>query len=303
MIFLYANSLQIICADYYRGKHDFYDMNFINIWFWVTALVVLIVLLLIRVDFIDFLYRFFFIYALLSFIINWMIILRSKDFKKNLISNFKESLKISSYKLNWDFYKYGVLRLPNGFFLAAIFSVPIIVASSSMSLTTAAYIGIIIAIVRMVQLLGMPFNLIFLPKFSYYKSAKNDEIIRYNSKVVVEFIFTLPLVVGLLVYFVSPEMIFFWFGSKYTIVVKYLEYISPLIGLLIGYILIRGILDGLYAFPYSNIITFCSFISVGILLLLSSIYSWGLLGLTISFGSGMFFLGIISMYILSLIHI
>lgn len=298
LLFLYANSFQIICIGYYRGYQDFVSMNLISIYFWIESLVVLTVYFFVAKNFVSFLSLYFIVYAVVSFVINWINILKNKNFGSTILLFFKKGFKISNYKVDAKFLKYGIVRLPTGFFLAGLFFIPVATASSSISLKTAAYIGIIVSIVRMIQLLGVPFNLIFLPKFSYYQSQNNKEFIKYYSQIVLEYIFTFPFIVGLLIFFLSNEIILLWFGSKYLIVVKYLILVGPFIGLFLGYVLIRGILDGLSEFPYSNVITFNGVVCVGILSLLTIVFSWDLLGLVIAFGVGITVLGISSIYIL-----
>lgn len=298
LIFLYSSSFQVICSGYHRGKHDYFMMNLINLLFWLVGLITLSIMLFEIESYLDFLGLFFVTYAFLNFLINWIIILRKGYVRKTLASHFKKIIKISNYTRDKEFVRYGVSRLPHGFFLALIFLIPIVAASSFMSLKAAAYIGIIVTIIRMIQMFGVPFNLIFLPKFSYFKSKNDEDLIQHYSQIVLEYIFTFPILIGFLIYFMSPEIIFLWFGNKYTLVIDYLKFIGPLTGLLLGYILIRGILDGIYDFPYSNIITFSGVIGVGTLSSLSIIHSWDLLGLTISFGAGIVILGVSSIYIL-----
>ncbi|MCK4447356.1 MAG: oligosaccharide flippase family protein [Candidatus Marinimicrobia bacterium] len=298
IVFLYVSSFQSVCINYFRGKHNFLYMNIINIVYWILSLIVLAFPCLYRDNYIVIIRRFFLLYAILDFIYLWATILFDKNFRYSFLNNLRKNFRNSYYKTEKEFFKYGIVRLPNGFFLSAIFTIPVIVASSKISLNTAAYIGIIITIVRMVQLLGDPFNLLFLPKFSYFKAKNNKKLIHSSSQMVLEYIFTFPIIIGVIIYFLSPEIVTLWFGDKYSVVIKYLQLLSPFTGLLIGYILIRGILDGLYAFPYTNIITFCGFLGTGLVSILTIKFNWDLLGLTLSVGIGIVFLGISSIYFL-----
>jgi len=299
IIFLYSNCFQLICSGYYRGKHDFLLMNIINLLFLVFALLPLILFFNQNLSTIEFLKYYYLIYGILAFVVNFIIIV----FKENLIkSTHILSVKFYCKKFvdeYYKFFKYSFQRLPNSFLLSLIFFIPISVASSSISLKVAAYIGIIISIFRMAQVFVIPFNQIFLPKFSYYRSMNQDELIKHRSAIVIQFIFTLPLLCSLFAYFIAPEIIYFWFGDKYSIVYHYLKIISSSMFLFMGYVLIRGILDGLYEFPYTNIISLFGAVVTTGLSVLTVIYSWGLGGLTIAFGFGLISLGVTSIFIIS----
>lgn len=298
VIFLYANSFHILCIGYFRGKQKFLIMNIINILFWSGSLIVLTIKYFIFGNFVHFLYYYFVVYALLAFAMNWVMLLKYGEMELNLFPYIRNALKVNNYQNEKSFFQYGIFRLPTGFFLASLFFIPIVSASSSISLKTAAYIGIIVSILRMLQLLGYPFNLIFLPKFSSFQANDDHISIRKNSQIVVDYIFSFPLLVGVLMSFFAREVILLWFGAKYSVVVPYLMLLGPLIGLFLGYVLIRGILDGLTDFPYSNIITFLGMFAVGLVSLLTLLFSWNLLGLTMALNFGVLVLGISSLYIL-----
>jgi len=298
VIFLYANSFHILCIGYFRGKQNFLIMNIINVLFWFGSLVVIVIKYFIFGNFVHFLYYYFVIYALLAFIMNWVMLLKHGELELNLLPYIQNALRINNYQSEKSFFKYGIFRLPTGFFLASLFFIPIVSASSTISLKTAAYIGIIVAILRMLQLLGYPFNLIFLPKFSSFQANDDQKSIQKNSQIVIDYIFSFPLIIGVLISFFAREVILLWFGAKYSVVVPYLMLLGPLVGLFLGYVLIRGILDGLTDFPYSNIITFFGMFAVGFVSLLTLLLSWNLLGLTMALNFGVLVLGVSSIYIL-----
>jgi O-antigen/teichoic acid export membrane protein len=107
------------------------------------------------------------------------------------------------------------------------------------------------------------------------------------------------MIFGALCYFFSPEIIQTWFGPQYIIVVDYLKYVLPGVGLLIGYVLLRGILDGLYLKAYTNLITLFGFLVTVLLSLLSALFKVGLLGLSISLAVGTSTLGLFSLLLIS----
>ena len=129
-------------------------------------------------------------------------------------------------------------------------------------------------------------------------SENNKEAIKYYSQLIVEFFFSLPMLVSLLVYFMSHEIIVLWFGIKYSSVSTYLMIATPAIGFYLIYVLIRGILDGIYEFPYSIYITSIGCMATIIGLIYSVLSINNLMGITLAFAAGLIILGISSLFIL-----
>ena len=299
IIFLHSNSFQILCEGYFRGHHNFNKGNSVTFLFWITSLITLVVFLFSSSDVKKILYYYFLIYAIISYFINILLLILDGKFRSNIKLSAVKSFNLNIFKVERNFFNFGISRLPTGFLLSAVFFIPLLVASSSISLEVAASIGIIVSIIRMMQVVVYPFNLIFIPKFSLYKATNNKEVIYKNSKMVLEFIFTYPFLLGLFIYFLSPEVIMLWFGGKYMEVVLYLSIVGMFIGFFLSYILIRGILDGLIEYPYSNIITLSGALATGIISLMTLYFSWKLLGLSISIVVGILIMGIMSIIVLA----
>jgi len=297
ILFLLANSYIVLCQNYFRGKQQFIFMNVVNILFWVFALVIVFIPFL-RTTTIQFLVRYFWVHSVISIFIVFLFIVLPKKPSGMKLEGLRHGMSFKYYMYSKDFFKYGISRLPSSLLLAGIFTLPILIASSSISLTVTAYIGIIVSIIRMAQIFMQPFNLIFLPKFAEYQAFGNRDLIRKNSQSVLEYTFSVPFIFGLLVAFFSREIILLWFGEKYSIVIPYLTYLSPTIGLLFSFILLHGILDGLFEKPYANIITVVAFLIELALLVAALIFKWNLLGLTIGIGAGISVLGLMTILIL-----
>jgi O-antigen/teichoic acid export membrane protein len=296
ILFLFSNSCQVLCIGYFRGKQNFRVMNLVNIVFWIVAIFALLILYIFPDDYVEFLFHYFLAYSIAAFIINGIFIGGDKHFQSQITKPFFN--KLGSKVLNKKFFNYGISRIPNNFFFGAVFFIPIIFASNSFSLKMAAYIGVIISIVRILQLIGLPFNMLFVPKFSAFQAQSNDEIIRKHSQLVLEFILTLPFWIGIFFSLFARELVLMWFGEKYEIIIPHLQWLGPISGFLIGFVLIRGVLDGFSDYPYINIITLLAVGMVLALSLLAKFLSWNLTGLTLSFGAGLLVLGISSIYIL-----
>lgn len=296
LLFLFASSFQVLCVGLFRGLHDFIIMNFVNIIYWIEAIIVLLSIMYFKKSTLDILTTFLFIYSIISIVTNCLIVLfrkvkfRPLEYLREIFSNSVKGILASR------FLKYGFNRLPSGFFIAGIFFIPVFAASSSISLKTAAFIGIIVSIMRMVQLLGIPFNLLFLPKFSSLQSTGDSHVIRKHSQMVLNYIFTLPLIFGAFISFLSREIIIIWFGSSYEVVVPYMQIAGLFLVFFLSYILIRGILDGISNYPFVNIITLVSFIIIALTSALVVILSYNLIGLTLALCISLFSLGILSIY-------
>ncbi len=298
MIFIYVTGFHFISIGYFRGRQEYSLMNLLYILYWAAALFGLLLLLVFPNNYIQFIIIYLYFNSVLIFFGNLLILKKRTDLfiSMNLvIKSIKEGVDKNHIRQLRDF---GLKRLPQGIFFAAIFFLPMIVTSNNLSLKEAAYIGIVISIIRLLQITVNPFNQLFVPKFSQFISENNKEAIKYYSQLIIEFFFSLPMLIGLLVYFMSHEIIVLWFGQKYSTVSAYLMIATPAIGFFLIYILIRGILDGIYEFPYSIYITSIGCMATIIGLIYSVLSINNLMGITLAFAVGLMSLGISSLFIL-----
>jgi len=196
-----------------------------------------------------------------------------------------------------EFTLFGLKRIPSVFFYSSIFSLPVLVASNEYSLKQAAYIGIIISITRLIEMIGQPFNTLFVPSFASLKLNKSETDIKYYSKLIFEILIGFPLISGAFLVLFSNEIIFIWFGDKYLPVTRFLSIVAPSIGFLLMYVVIRGILDGLYARPYNNLITVISGAIIIIFSLLVILFSLDIFVLIFGLFLSLLSLGLMSMVI------
>lgn len=297
--FLLSESIFVICIGYLRGRQQFIRMNVLSMIFWVISIATICLPYINQKRDVEFIYDYLFLTSGITIVMCiLMVISDNRTFKflqhpQNLIVNKNQIPD------DLEFIKYGATRLPAGFLNSLIFYIPIFIATTMLSLKIAAYIGILIAIVRLVQVIGQPFNMLFIPKFASYVAGDNSEVIRKNSELVLEYCLTFPILLGIIISFFSNEVILLWFGEKYIFLKNYLFYLAPTTGFLIIFLLIRGVIDGLFSFPYSNIITS---IAAGACLIVSIVLTacgFSLAGLTLSVGLSLFILGAISIYIIA----
>ncbi len=273
-------------------------MNVITTIFWLLALIVIFILKIQIDNEIEYITNYLYIFSILTTIVIMGVILLNTRIKDNLFNVIKFMFVQRNYLSDREFFIYGISRFPAGFLFASIFFIPVFTASSLISLKVAAYVGILVSVIRLVQMIGQPFNVILLPKFAEYKSYGNHKQIKENCQIVIEYCLTIPFFIGMITTLFAPEIIRLWFGEKYSIISSHLTYLSPSIGFLLVFVIIKGILDGIYSFPYSNYIGLFGGISTLIVVLLSVFYNWELEGLVASLFVGNFMLGITSLYIL-----
>ncbi|MAJ44017.1 MAG: hypothetical protein CMF96_04615 [Candidatus Marinimicrobia bacterium] len=287
IIFLLVNIFHNLVYNYFRGKQDYKLMNFINIIFGLSGIISLIFLILpinIGNNYVSY---FYFLYSFILFSFDFLFIIKSLYFN-NIIHNSKPK----KTKINKIFLKYGISRIPSGLFIALIFTMPILINSN---LESAASIGIVLSLCKIIQMLVFPFNVILVPEIS--KLVKNNHDIEINKYIQFSFeiIFSLLFLIGISLYFFIPELIIIAFGENYTSIISPLKIILPFIGIYLGYIILRGIIDGLYNKPYINII---NSVSAGTLFLLIYFAKTSVYWIVISFGFSIVLLGINSILFL-----
>ncbi len=290
-LFMFSNCFQILVTGFFRGKHNFKKMNLsmLLIFGIQVALLLFSFALNIKLSIPNFLY----LSSFFIFLIYFLLFIRDFHVSKIKYIDIKTNIKLNS-----EFMRYGIHRIPNGFFLGGIYSIPVIFTTNFISIKQAAYVGVIVSIFRMLQQVGYPLNMLFVPKFSKHLFDNNLVIIKKQIEAILDMLFTFPILIGAFLSFLAPELILFWFGEKYMIIVPYLVYFSPAVILILAYILIRGILDGLYTFPYSNVITFSGFFTTIFILILTYFLKLDLPGIIASFIIGISICGVVSIYII-----
>jgi O-antigen/teichoic acid export membrane protein len=186
-------------------------------------------------------------------------------------------------------FSYSLSRIPSGFFLALTFGIPVFVASRRISLVAAGYVGIAVAIVRLMEVFATPFNLLFLPKFAEIKKRNDPQEISAKTSVVIDFIITaLPLFV-VIAYGLSKYIVIGFFDGKYAAAIPSVSMIILFSAFYVAYVLIRGILDGLLSFPYVNVICLSGFLVTA---LFCFAYGQTIGALSIGLGLGLLTMGI-----------
>jgi O-antigen/teichoic acid export membrane protein len=206
------------------------------------------------------------------------------------LSKIKEKLQLTK-----QFFSYSLSRIPSGIFLALIFGIPVFVASHKISVMEAGYIGIAISTVRLIQIFATPFNLLFLPKFGEIKRRNNSKEINQKVSIVVNFIITVVPFLAIICYGLAKYIVFIFFGTKYIAAVQSTSIVILFSAFYISYVLTRGILDGLYSFPYVNIICMAGFLVTTVT---SFLFYKNIFILAIDFSLGLFVIGIMALYIL-----
>tara|TARA_B000000557_G_C20726531_1_gene422407 strand:+ start:124 stop:987 length:864 start_codon:yes stop_codon:yes gene_type:complete len=212
----------------------------------------------------------------------------------NLISQIFYFKGIKEILINKPFLKYGINRLPSVLFIALIFTLPVLLTTN---LESSASLGIVISIFKMVQIIVFPFNVVILPEVSRLVRNKDYTEINGYFTLVIELIFSFMIFFGISLFFFIPEFIYFWVGKNFESIIYPLKIITPFIGFYLGYILLRGIIDGLYDKPYINVI---NGISALLLFFLLTAFAGGEFYNIIVFGISVCLLGISSFILILL---
>jgi len=302
-IFLFANCFHILSIGYFRGKQNFRTMNFMDVLFWLYGFLIIYVFVIFPGNFNQQIITYLLIYAFFSLCSNLYFLFKYGNFTQ-LPHTFLRILRLKQKIIPSEFTRYGFIRLPSSILIEALFLGPIVISTHLFGLRFAAYLGIIIAFVRMIQLIAYPIGIIFLPKFSSLQASGEKARVRNYSQLIIEFVVSLPLLVGALSILFSKELITIWFGKNYSPVIPYLNIISPFVGMVIVYVILRSLLDGSSNYPYVNIITSVAFI--GMILLTFVLYQFVVNPAIIvfSFAMGITLLGVLAInFTIRLFHI
>ena len=295
-VLLYATAVSTICSGYWRGVEDFGRMNLTNVSYQIMSVLVLLFTIIFENQRIHFIVQYFLYNSVAIFLFNILIL---------LFSNFPNKIRTTRFKgiigkikpILKSFINFGIRRIPSGFFYMAIFFIPIIAASGFISLTMAAYIGIIISIANLLMLVGFPLNLLFLPKFSGFDAKMERKEILEKVQMVFDFSLSVVLLISPLLYFFVDEIIILLLNKSYMVIGPYMELFSFGVGPFLIFVILRGILDGIENYPYINMITGVGMVVTIILSIGTIIFGWGMGGLTLAFTMGLILMGLGTIYV------
>jgi O-antigen/teichoic acid export membrane protein len=292
--FLFANMIHLITYSYFRGKMDMNSANIMRLLFMGFPVLLAGLLFILGINnYSTILLLYFSIYTFWGVIISLYylkkecsITLFKSIFEKGAALNFKESLNVI---------KYSLVRVPSLIFISLIFSFPVFYANYKISITAAGYIGIVVSVLHLLTIFSMPFNLIFLPKFSSLIKNNLAENIKNYSMIILDFIFTFLPIVVVMLFGLTRYIVLLWFGPKYLVTVDGVAASILASVFYLGYALIRGVLDGLYEFPFINIINLAGLLTVAVL---SLVMRNDIFELSAALCFGLFIMGISSIFIL-----
>ena len=289
-VFTYSSALYLLIYSFFRGEQDMTRANILSLEYYGFPVLLAALLLVLNFKngyrdlvFFHFLYTAPVIAAALLY--SW---------KNNLFALFYP-LKFKLKEMS-GFLSYGLNRLPATLFSALILGFPVFWANRTMTLVEAGYLGLGVYIVRMMEIFSTPFNKIFMPKFSEFSVSAKPGDVKDKSLIVVDFIITFLPVVVLIIFGLSKQILLLWLGDEYLIALPAIRIAILFSGFYIMHAIIRGILNGVFIFPYVNIIGLLGLTAVT----LPIVFALGrsLLGISLSFGAGLFVLGVSSLYIL-----
>lgn len=290
IVFNYSAALYLLIYSFFRGEQDMTKANILSLEYYGLPVVLGILLMVFNfkdgyrdLNFFHFLYTAPVIAA--AFFYFW------KNDLLALVYPLKFKLKEMS-----GFLAYGLNRLPSTLFSALLLGFPVFWATRTLSLEVAGYLGLGVYIIRMMEIFSTPFNKIFMPKFSEFSAGSNPGEVKEKSRIVVDFIITFLPVVVISIYGLSRQILLIWLGKEFLSALPVIQIAILFSGFYIIHAIIRGILNGVFIFPYVNIIGLLGLAAVTLPIFIS--LGNNLLGISISFGLGLFVLGVSSLYIL-----
>ncbi|MCP4149681.1 MAG: lipopolysaccharide biosynthesis protein [bacterium] len=290
VVYLYATALYTLIYSLLRGKQEMIRANLVNLGYFGISLFPVVVLWVVGVKdthrTLLFLYG---IYGGLVIIAALIYIIKQRGY--TLVYPYRFKLKEEA-----PFYIYGAGRMPANLLLALLMGFPVLFANYRITLEVAGYAGISVAVIRMMEIFATPFNKIFLPKFSEFKGKNDTEQIKAKSMMVVDFIVTVVPTIVVVAYGLAKYVVIFWFGAKFEPAIPAVEIAILFSGFYIIYALLRGILNGIFEFPYVNIICFLGTLAVAALTVLA--FNKTPKDLSMAFGIGLMILGVTSLAIL-----
>ncbi|MDQ1352637.1 MAG: hypothetical protein QG657_2943 [Acidobacteriota bacterium] len=288
--FTYSSSLFLLIYSFFRGEQDMTRANILSLEYY--GFPVLLAALLLVVNFGNG-YRdlmfFHFLYTVPVIAAAFLY------FRKNNLFALVYPLKFKLKEMA-GFLSYGLNRMPSALFLSLILGFPVFWANRMLTLEVAGYLGLGVYIVRMMEIFSTPFNKIFMPKFSEFTVSSRPEDVKDKSMIVVNFIITFLPPVVLIIYGLSRHLLLLWLGKAFLVALPTVQIAILFSGFYIMYAIIRGILNGVFIFPYVNIISLLGLAGTALPIVIA--LGDTLTGVSISFGIGLFMLGISSLYIL-----
>jgi len=288
--FLVANYVELITYSYFRGKLNMNAANAMRVLFYGFPVLLGLVLLLLKIkDYAAFLYLYFLIYSLWGVLMGCYYL--RKEFSSARLKNILKKKWKSVFNRSRGLFLFSLIRIPSVLFDSLIFSFPVFFAAHKISVVAAGYMGLVVAVLRLLEIFSMPFNMIFLPKFSSLKKNDDMENIKSYSLLVLDFIFTFLPILVVMIFGLARFIILIWVGPAYLTIAKSVAAAILFSMFYLAFALIRGILDGLFVFPFNNFIGLSGFFTIAVLSLLmgSNVFR-----LSIAFGCGLLLLGLVS---------
>jgi len=292
--FLFAEVIHLIVFSYFRGKMDMNIANAMRLLFMGLPVPLAGIFFILGMDnYSTILYLFFSIYTVGGVIISLYYL--KKEWSWGLFKTIFKEGKAFNFEKSRSLIMYSLVRIPSLILIALLFSFPVLYATHKISVAASGYVGIVVSVLHLLTLFSMPFNLIFLPKFSSLIKNNQVENIKNYSMIILDFTFTFLPIIAIMLFGLTRHIVLLWFGPKYLITVDSVAAAILSSVFYLAYALIRGILDGLYEFPFVNIITLAGLLTMVVLSLLmgNSVFE-----LSAALCCGLFILGISTIFVL-----
>ncbi|MCP4216079.1 MAG: oligosaccharide flippase family protein [bacterium] len=285
-LIVYTGGVYTLVYSVFRGRQQMIAANAIQVAYFSLPLIPALILLALKIeDGYQVIYLFYIFSTIPVIAVLLTYLIKEKSF--NLLYPFKFKLKELG-----TFLSYGLSRTPASLLMSLVLLIPVDWSNRNLSFEAAAYVGITVTMIRLMEIFSAPFNKIFVPKFSEFKGDSRNEEIKEKSGIVLNFIFSFFPVVVVLTYGLAEHIVVFFYGDKYAAAVPSVQVIILFSFFYISYTLIKGILNGVFVFPFETVI--CG-AGAGVTALAIHIFKVETLAqLTMGFGVGIMALGLTS---------
>lgn len=190
--------------------------------------------------------------------------------------------------------RFGMMRLAGPLLAMVHLALPVFVAAQ-VSLEAATVVGVAVSLARLSEGFAYPFNYVFIPRFAAAARDGGDRWKREAALVLGAAAAVLP-VLACLQWGTTWIAVWLAAGSDYVPVAGDMEWALVLSWLALAHILVRGILDAVFEFPYGNLSSGAGLAtSAAVIVALPSTP----LNLSLAFGLGVAVMGAVSWSVLA----
>jgi len=275
VLFLTGTLYFALLYAYLRGQQRMTVANVLQLAFFSIVLIIAFSLSLISQGSIEMLFVYFCVGGGATLIFSTIYLLKQKF-----------QIKLARHQLQ-ALMRFGLPRIPAGFFLSLTLSIPLFVAAQQEKLEIAALLGISLALLKLLESAVSPIGVMLLPKITDLVRQDDPEQLKIAGLQTISATLYLAVFVSLMTPGLSPELIHIWFGVKYLAAVPIAKITLLAAGPYLVYVILRSVLNAVSIWPIVTLLTGLSAATVAV----STYFVRTEIGLAYSLAIGLSFLG------------